>query len=218
MYKFALAGLVAVVTVLAAGCGGDDDTGTPVTSGVPTSAQAAASPSPSAASTATTAGRSTSSRFYPKVTVQADGWQVEEDVINAFELEYDGPDGRASLWFLRTDEVFDPATGDAVDAPADLAVFFREHPNLTVVAEESVTIGGLTGTQIDVTTSAPDDFNVLAQPQGPVGFLANDAARLIVLDSAAGQFLVLIGHPNNPGLFQSAVSIAEPVLATVQFD
>jgi hypothetical protein len=215
---FLLAALVAAA--LFAACGDDDDgsAATTVPATVSAAATTAAASETDEATPTEAAGpvELTSTRFEPQVTVKAEGWEITEDVRNSFTLEHDGADGYSAIYFLQVDEVTNPETLEAEEAPADLAAWLRAHPSLSVTGDEEVTIGGLSAVQLDVTTSTADGIDLFPQPQGIIGFYPEDEGRIIVVDGDDGQFVIFVST-NETANFDTFLQIAAPVLATVEF-
>lgn len=118
---------------------------------------ATASPAPTAARTATPAGTYTSSTFRPAATVALpDGWVIVGDSAEQYVLQPVGSDV-VGLYLFRSPQAASqeadcpiaPAT-DAGTTAAELVAWIRDRPGLVVSDPVPVTIGGLSGQQLDL--------------------------------------------------------------------
>jgi hypothetical protein len=206
---------VAVLALVA--CGDDDNApgGTTTTAATTTTAPA----TPTANATATQIANTSSvasTNFQPKISFTAPGWTVAEDAGNSFFVVHQGSDGYASIFFLTFTEVIDPGTLQPSPAPADLADWLRHHPALHIVDDQAVTVGGLSGTQLDFTSSTPGGVDLFSQPQGKLALYPEDAGRLIIVNGSGGTFVVII-NPDKPANIATALQIAEPLIQSLRF-
>jgi hypothetical protein len=109
------------------------------------------------------------------------------------DLEFGQP--RIEVHIFRVDKLDDPAeAGRLIDPPVDLAAWIASRPDLTVVAQQAVTVGGLAGTQLDVRTGSKGvEFGPITGVTDPgMGLGADDTARLIVVPVAGRQVLIML--------------------------
>lgn len=138
---------------------------------------------------------------------------------------------RIHLHFQRWDRVVDPAArSSGADAlrvlPSDLEAWFLDHPLLEVTNPETVTIGGLVGTRMDVRVAGPVD-GAPAECEGTrclllariekvgemVDLLAKETARFYVLDGATGP--VVIHWAAAPAAFDVITPEMERLVASI---
>jgi len=149
-----------------------------------------------------------STGFQPRMLLdlQQPVWGNDEDAMQFLVLYTQGTDAdkshRCSLIFLSPPSVYDPtATDKLVPVPPDLVVWLQSNPDLGVESMASLTVGGVRGTALDVTTAPgttyPDScfgsscrYLFPASGFPPYGFSAGDRFRLIVLRVGGTQVVV----------------------------
>ena len=138
-----------------------------------------------------------------------------------------------SLGFTLPNGVFGPNSQSGVSneritpMPDDLVAWLRNHPNLKTSKPESVTVGGVSGTRLDVSvTSTPKDYSpacltgpcvVLlsyAVSGGDLRLFKGDKARMIVLKDVEGKTVVVIASTRAEE-FERFMPKAQEVLDTV---
>ena len=116
-------------------------------------------------------------------------------------LEFGLP--RIEMNVIRVDKVHDPANpGQLIDPPQDLAGGIASRPDLTVLTQKPVTVGGLAATQLDVQTGKPIEF-------GPIpgvtdlgfGLAPNSANRFFVVPVAGHQVVIAL-HAEDGSLYE----------------
>jgi hypothetical protein len=150
-------------------------------------------------------------------------------------ISLDSAPGDPGISFSAPDRVYDPRRPTRlVPAPRDQqgwVAWLRAHPYLQAQKPAPVTIGGIRGIQLDskvVRNSAPESFCAplpacvpihefgSGGPGGPVGALAGDHSRLIVLQ-VQGTPLVITYGAQGDKQFQAFAPLAKKLLASVQF-
>ena len=150
----ALGRLVVCLSLLLAACGQDE--APTATDGKESSPEATETTSePQALQTGGPTGRAllpgtyTTARFEPKVTFTLeDRPGARSDLPDILSL---GKDQNAFFSLFKPSEVIDPNTQEPVAVPADLLAWLQSNPNLEVGEPTPATIGGVTGTQLDIT-------------------------------------------------------------------
>ena len=140
--------------------------------------------------------------------------------------------GPRALTFSNVKEVFDPsrpAEKVAVPAPEDMIAWLREHPNLEAGEPVPVTVGGVSGTQLDVEVSSvlrdyPEGCPVPCVNAWPRSdergerefvFFLGDKGRHIVLNVEGETVIVSIEAPEEK--FEEFLPEAQEVLDTVEW-
>ncbi len=201
-----------MLAVFIAGCGDDDDGGdnTPAPSTEGTSI-AAASPASEVIASET---------FEPAVAMTVAGdWDVVLDT--ATELIVDHPREVQTpggvIAFALPEKVYNPEnTLEQQDTPADLVDWFNSHRLLIVRAEEAATLGGLTGTRLEVVANNVDDFPLFEVSDGAFEIRFNEHFYAYVLDSDGQQMLVFVSV-ENPAQLSTFMTAAQPALDSVEF-
>jgi hypothetical protein len=90
------------------------------------------------------------------------------------------------------DQVIDPATGDPAPLPGDLMAWLLDHPGLDVRAPSNVSVGGLTGREVEGAPREDAEYDVNGQLHlTPETFLTADLRfRFIVLDAPDGPLMI----------------------------
>ncbi|RZS63581.1 hypothetical protein EV187_3489 [Agromyces ramosus] len=206
----ATAAVALVLTLL--GCAGTDDNQTSEPNAVP-SGQESTSPMPAFEGTpyaALAAGAQSAPSFWPPLTFTApDGWLSEPAAEGLLALTPDTADNRERIraggppvTFLNVLPNIGVAAEDCADAAApgvgaaasDVVGALATRPGLSTSGPVAVTIGGLSGQQIDVSLAA--DWTGTCSGGGPLvplvyspGFISwgaepGEQFRIIVLDAA----------------------------------
>ena len=233
MRKSLLALLVALI-VTAGACGDDDDEdrtpATQETSTGETTTEAVAEPLPRVPGPVPP-GAYTTAVFKPTVSFTLGrGWRVLAPESPTFATLVHGADQDPLLAFVRPVRVVDPGRRyegevpqDALlPVPDDLVGWFARHPRLKTSGRKTVTVGGVRGTQIDISIEAP--YPACLEPC--VQFFATAPGVLVpALDSQkirATQLEVdgqrfLIGILAAEEGFAELVPVAEQVVETIEF-
>jgi hypothetical protein len=176
-------------------------------------------------------GTYVTARFQPAVTFrleEAPGsrWSLEGDLPDTFGL---GKEDTAFLTLLRPSKVIDPKSLEPVAAPSDLLTWIRTHPNLAVANPRSASIGGIEGTQVDITAVTPaakqrcgiggDDPPCVAiapiSDGAPFIFVEGTVARITVIDVDGQAIMAVI--EDQADTYEQFLPQAERVLQTVEF-
>jgi hypothetical protein len=123
-----------------------------------------------------------------------------------------------NLSFLNPTKVYkplDPAADEQLlPAPKDMAAWIRDHPELKVEKTESVTIGGVPGTQFDVSVSG--DAALFRVADNDLFLATENENRVIVLEDVAGETVVIVVDGKKPQM-EEFLPEAQRVLDTVRF-
>lgn len=161
------------------------------------------------------------------------GGKQAGEPFSGISLDY--APGNPGIVFSAPDRVYDPRRPNRlVPAPHDQqgwVAWLRAHPYLRAQKPASVTIGGIRGIQLDskvVRNSAPASFCAplpacvpihefgSGGPGGPVGTVAGDRNRFIVLQ-LQGRPLVITYGTQGDKQFQGFAPLAKKLLASVEF-
>ncbi len=165
--------------------------------------------------------------FQPSLTITIDrevqhrcapGFQCQGSInVNQaawLDLEFGQP--RIEVFINRVDKVNDPAhPGSLIDPPADLAAWIASRPGVTVITPpKGVTVGGLPGTQVDVTVGGKD------VSIGPIpgvtdigsGFAAGSTNRCIVVKVNGHQVLITLGAQDP---FAASMAELQPLVDSI---
>jgi hypothetical protein len=138
--------------------------------------------------------------------------------------------GASPLNFINVQQVFDPSRpGEEIEEPApeDLIAWLRRHPNLDASEPSPVTIGGVSGTRLDVVVSStPKKYpGHCGMPCVPLFRISDgnsfwlgkgERDRVFILEDVGGETVtILIGGP--PEEFDSFLPRAQEVLDTVEW-
>jgi hypothetical protein len=217
----------AIVLVMAAaammGCGGDDESDD---GGEDAPTEAAATDSPTEATSgggtgALTPGEHTTEEFAtPATYTVGEGWEAFVDNPDFFVMERLRTAEEPVLFiaFLRPEEAYNPTetTLELGPAPADFAQWLQDHRLLEVVDMREVTLGGLMGTQFEVTTDTFSAVNLFKTSDGDFDLRFQDHISVAVLDAGDSQVLVMYGS-DLPTDFDRIEADAEEVLASMEF-
>jgi hypothetical protein len=102
--------------------------------------------------------------------------------------------------------------------PADYVTWFNENPFATVVATEEVTVGGLSGTRLEVTNPNNEPFALFKLSDGSdydLSYLDHIYAH--VLDANGTQIIVSCGVERAGPEFTEFAETCDDILATVEF-
>ncbi len=233
--------LLATTALLLGACGSDSETRTTnTTSATPTPSAAAAKPLPKDPSTTVPAGRYTTSAFKPQLALEVpkgQRWRVAGagETADGVALELlAGPDVAINtLAFMHIAKVADPKRGartsaDAINAPAEFIDWLVKHPHLNAQKPEQVTIGGLTGRAVTVSTdSAPkrmpdecietsrDCVPLFFDGDEPVVYMIGDSVRFTALD-VEGDQLIVEQFAAPPDQFDRVLGLMQPLLDSVE--
>jgi hypothetical protein len=221
--------LVSAVALLgsaavAAACGSDESDSAAFTA-TATTASASATPQAVATDSATRtlpAGTHTSQQFAIPFTLSVPaGWEVMVDNPDIFAIEHpraaDAP--FAYIVFMVPEQAYEPAESGPVlaAAPTDFAHWLSNHRLLNVVGTGPATLGGLTGTRVDIATNDPfGGFPLFKLSDGDFDVRFRDRFAFVVLNRAQSQVLVSYGS-DLPVNFEAAEALTQAVLATVSF-
>src|SRR5918997_5039508 len=134
------------------------------------------------------------------------------------------------IGFVNAPEVYKPTrtgTGNEVDAPEDMVVWFQQHPHLKTSKPEPVTVGGVKGVQFDVVVEdLPEDYSGVCGSDCVDLFLLSagltvslgegDKVRWIVLDDVKGE-TVTLGFVSPATEFDEFAPEAQKVIDTVEW-
>lgn len=170
-------------------------------------------------------------RFEPKVTFTLEDqpgarWRADGDLPDVMSI---AKEQNAFLTFLKPSQVIDPTTQEPVAVPADLVTWLQNNPNLEVGEPTPATIGGVSGTQLDVSGVIPeprqrcgiggDDPPCVAiapiSEGAPFIFIEDTLARITVLEVNGEAIMVAIEDQSET--YEEFLSQAEQVLDTVGF-
>ena len=233
--------LLATTALLLGACGSDSENNTTsTTSPTPTPSAAAAKPLPKDPNTTVPAGRYTTSAFKPQLALEVpkgQKWRVSGagETADGVALELLAGPGVAinTLAFIRVAKVADPKRGartsaDAVDAPADFIDWLVKHPHLKAQQPEDVTIGGLTGRAVTVSSDSapkrmPDECVEMSRDcvplffdgDEPVVYMIGDSVRFTALD-VGGEQLIIEQFAAPPDQFDRVIGLMQPVLDSVE--
>jgi hypothetical protein len=221
--RLVVAVCLAALASVAAGCGSSAASGAPTPS--PTHASSIPSPTtkpsvdPSAARTFPPSqtpiepGRYRWDGFEHAITIDlGPGWALGHDNPTFFDL-FRGSDF-PSITFARFDEVYvDRVARAKASNVGSVVTTLAGRADLTVGDSSTVTLGGMTGRQFDLTTN---------EPQTPLFFgRAGDfkldpefQTRYRIIDFPGGGVLVVGVHTKNGG-FDAGVALGDPVVATL---
>lgn len=224
-----LVGVLSAVFILVAGaCGSGDDGSADQRTRAERTAEAGARTIPGP-NEPLPAGEYATSLFTPGLTfaVVGEGWRVRyPELPDVFDI------GQAAsgIGFLNVRTVFDPSrAAEEVEksAPQDMVAWIRQHPNLDADEPSPVTVGGVSGTRLDVgVSSAPKDYPKhcslpcvpLFQLSDQVSFWMGEGERyrVIVLEGVTGETVTIaIGGPAEE--FETFFPKAQEVLDSVEW-
>ena len=245
----AAAALALVLTLL--GCAGTDDTKTSAPNAVPSGPEST-SPTLSLEGTpvaALAAGTQSAPSFFPPLTFTApDGWLTEPAAVGLLALVPDTSenreriqDGAPAVTFLNVLPNIGAAAEDCAEAAAsgvgpaasDIVGALATRPGLSTSGPVSVTIGGLSGQQIDV--SIASDWTGTCSGGGPFvplvyspGFISwgaepGEQFRIIVLDVAglpSGMYatVMIVIYSAEAAAWNDHLSASTAVVETFEFD
>ena len=234
MRKSLLALLVALV-VTAGACGDDDDEDrAPATqetsTGETTTETAAAEPLPPVPGPIPP-GVYTTGVFKPTASFTLGrGWRVLAPESATLATLVHGADQDPLLAFVRPVRVVDPdrryegeVPPDALlPVPDDLVAWLAQHPRLMTSGRKEVTVGGVSGTQIDISVEAPYraclDPCVMFFATAPDVFVqATDSQRIRATALEVDGQRFLIGILAAEEGFEELVPVAERVVETITF-
>jgi hypothetical protein len=126
------------------------------------------------------------------------------------------------LGFHRTREVFDPEDErqeTLVAAPEGVGgwvEWFREHPDLDTEEPKPVTVGDVSGTQID---AVAEQFTILwgGMGQNSMFYSMGAPSRIIVLD-VEGETVLIISRASSEDGFEKLLPKAQVVLDSVEWE
>ena len=214
--------VLALITAVAMSACGDDDGGqaTEATSSPESASKAPVEPT-TAGDEAFPEGTHTSEGFGIPVTLTVgDGWKRPVDDPDFFALEYprkvDAPFGYIA--FLLPTQTYNPTESNLVlgPPPTDFVGWITNHRLLNIVDTKDVILGGLEGTELEITMSTVSDFPLFKLSDGDYELRFEDHIRMLVLNAGGSQVLVTYGS-DLPTNFDDFEPMAEDVLATVEF-
>ena len=233
--------LLATAALLVSACGSDSENSTArKTSATPTPSAAAAKPLPKDPNTTVTPGRYATSAFKSQLTLEVpkgQRWRVSGagETADGVALELlAGPEVAINtLAFMHIAKVADPERGartsaDAVTAPAEFIDWLVAHPRLKAQKPEQVTIGGLTGRAVTVSSdSAPkrmpdecietsrDCVPLFFDGDEPIVYMIGDSVRFTALD-LGGEQLIIEQFAAPPDQFDRVLGLMQPLLDSVE--
>jgi hypothetical protein len=168
-----------------------------------------------------------SDEFDPTLSFGVDeGWVAfapeQPDALSIALAGTQGQQQPSMLGFYRAREVFDPkdpSQQTLLTAPEDVegwVEWFRKHPALDTEEPESVTVGGVSGVQLNV---AAEQITALWQygNQFPVVFPMGTRGRIIVLN-VEGQTVLIVTRASSADNFEALLPKAQEVLDTVEWE
>jgi hypothetical protein len=196
---------LALAVALSFACGGDDDS----------AGDASATGETAAADTR----EITSEQFSPQLTVTLSiPWEVEVDEAGVFALHRgvaEGiPEGEIGILYPRS--VFSHDGLEQEDLPPDLVEWLKAHPRLEVLAERDVTIGGLSGTELELQSDEFDAWALFLDDLGEAHVDYNEHFLLSIVETDEGPLAVWL-TPDEPGRFDAFVPDAQAVVDSIQF-
>lgn len=228
--------LAIVLTTGACGGGGGDQSKSPETEASTTEAattEAASSPRTLPEQGPVPDGEYRTEVFKPTFSFRVgEGWEIPgPEVPDDVALLY--AQGEAALSFDNVQKVFDPSklpqevlvpAPDSVDGWID---WFQKHPNLETTKPVPATVGGVSGTQLDVVVSStPKDYPkecggpcvlIADLSEGPeaLALFLDSKDRLVVLDVEGETVFVDIGASEDK--FDEFLPKAQQVINTVEW-
>ncbi|HYU57086.1 MAG TPA: hypothetical protein VEO00_03425 [Actinomycetota bacterium] len=159
------------------------------------------------------------------------GWTVSEE-LRAVELRPpEAPEGWRDFWVLgslvpaRSDCSPRPERGDGRSSDA-MTSWLSTHPALDTTTPREVTLGGATGSWVDVQLADDADQTCLAgftlltgDPdwEGRWSIGAGEKIRFYVLDVPAGGTVTIAINPINATYFNDVIDLAAPVVESFKF-
>jgi hypothetical protein len=212
--------LLAAALVLA--CGDDEKSGEVSDGTSPTAATGSPTTGTGAGEDALPAGEHMSAGFGTAVTFTVgEGWQKPVDLPDILVLERPRTAQKPliDIAFVRPAEAYNPTEAQLVlgRAPADFVSWIGSHRLLKVEDEKAVSIGGLTGTQLEITGDAEDDFHLFRLSDGDYSLRYNDHFSVAVLNAGDSQVLIMY-ESELPADFDNIEADAEEILATLEFE
>jgi hypothetical protein len=187
------------------------------------------------------AGEYNTGASVPTTLTIPEGWETSGEQHGWFDLFEQGTPEDVSegivVWESTGAPVFDPSlSGEALKterfaiAPDDFLPWLLEHPALQITADlQPVSVGGLSGSQIDAVVQAGNDWPDCPSGQsclaiaplleGAFGFYEGDSLRAYVLDAGAGQgqVVIFVGAPGDAALEQM-LQKADPIIQSLHFE
>lgn len=207
-----------LLAALSLACGGDDDDGDePEATTAPAETTASSSPSPG--QDGSHLQTISSENFTPAVTVDVSaGWVVEIDTGGIFVLRHDqndeGPLGYVGMSYPRKVWSYDGLIQE--DLPDDLVAWVKAHPRLTIRGEEPITIGGLSGVQLEIGADEGEDFKFMDDDEGTFDVHYSDHFILNIFETDEGPLAMFVGA-EQATRFEAFAQVAQPVVQTMEF-
>lgn len=101
--------------------------------------------------------------------------------------------------------------------PDDFLAHLARYEGFTIGEPSQVTIGGVTGRQVDVTTNETDAPGFLAVPEEPLNFDAGEKLRFFVLDKE-GKTVILIVDAWHEAEFEAFVDETTPLIESITWE
>jgi uncharacterized protein YjbI with pentapeptide repeats len=177
-------------------------------------------------------GRYAARKFEPALSFSAsDGWRLSHPETTD-ELSIEGPEG-GQLTFTSSRHVYDPSNPSEpkeVPAPKNIdewVSWFQSHPNLDTSEPVSMSVGGASGEQIDVTvTSTPENYPrdlcgeqpcIPLYPSGETSVASLDGwkDRFVIVDVGGETVIIAVG--TQADRFDELLPKAQKVLDTVEW-
>jgi hypothetical protein len=206
---------ISLVGLIVSACGDDDDDGgTAATTPAGNGTTAPAEGSPGADEPQAFA----SENFSLPVTGEAStAWTIADDNESAFVLEHAQAEGFINLAFPLAVYSYDGLTEE--DVPADPVAWWKAHPEIDIVSEEAVTIGGIDGVQLEVTSDDEDTpalYETTFEGGNTFHLFPNDHFNLVVLDTSEGPLFLAFGS-DDATRYSEIIPEAQPVLDSLEF-
>jgi hypothetical protein len=178
-------------------------------------------------------GQYVTDQFKPTMSFTLGGngeWQIGAqlpDILNITPVDFVAPKGQPdlppSLSIVSPREVykpFDPSRDEELSpAPEDMVAWIRNHPDLKIEKTEPAIVGGVSGTQFDVSVVAENGSDALLFRVGggsDFPLLNGNENRLIVLEDVVGETVVIVIEGTKAQM-EGFLPEAQKVLDTVRF-
>lgn len=147
-----------------------------------------------------------------------DGWQNSRYYADAFALARRLPDGqRGGLSIGNVVEVFEDDERRTVPpGPAGFLLFLGALEGIKAQPLESVQVGGLSGTQVDVELTGHERLRLFAAREDVFTLEPGFRSRLIAVEVKGSQVVLVVDAP--AATFESFLREADRVLASLRFE
>ena len=153
------------------------------------------------------------------VTFGAD-WNVTDDASDLLVVQYKKADFFVGFNLVTGTTLADPANGQAIPFPEDFLSWIQSDPDFSAIESTQVTVGGISGLQIDATAIATRKKHVLILKTSGWDLVSvsehPERWRFIDLGTVQGERLLILSiAPADQ--FESLVQEAQVILAGVVF-